>query len=99
MGLTVSKVSVDVTGHIDLRGFLAVDDTKRPGFHTITGTVTVESTATDAQLQVRRASSPRSRVGLPPPPPAYGHGAIRDDERKRRRGGAEEEEEMPRRID
>jgi putative redox protein len=50
LGLKVTKVAVDVAGDIDLRGFLGVDPLVRPGFHTITGTVKIESTATDAQL-------------------------------------------------
>eukprot|EP00750_Incisomonas_marina_P015449 INCI18288.1.p1 GENE.INCI18288.1~~INCI18288.1.p1 ORF type:complete len:210 (+),score=42.73 INCI18288.1:96-725(+) len=51
LGLNVSKVSVDLDGEIDLRGFLGVDPNVRPGFHTIRGTVNIQSTATDEELQ------------------------------------------------
>ena len=51
MGIPITRVSVALEGHIDLRGFLAVSKDARPGFHTINGTVTIESTADDAQLE------------------------------------------------
>eukprot|EP00040_Diaphanoeca_grandis_P039354 m.258846 g.258846 ORF g.258846 m.258846 type:complete len:198 (-) comp37168_c0_seq1:138-731(-) len=54
MGIPITRVAVAVDGHIDLRGFLSVSDV-RPGFHTITGTVTIESTATDEELAQLKA--------------------------------------------
>mgnify|MGYP000421304147 CR=1 FL=1 len=51
LGIPLTKVAIEAHGDIDLRGFLAVDPDVRPGFHTIRGTVRVESTASDEQLQ------------------------------------------------
>ena len=45
MGIEVSKVSVELEGHVDLRGFFAVDSSVRPGFSKIVGSFTVESKA------------------------------------------------------
>ena len=50
MGIPIRRVSLDLQGHIDLRGFLAVDESARPGFHKIEGTVTIDSDASDEQL-------------------------------------------------
>jgi uncharacterized OsmC-like protein len=56
MGIPVSKVSVVLDGHIDLRGFLGVSKDARPGFHKIEGTVSIESPANDDQLtQLKQA--------------------------------------------
>lgn len=37
MGVPLTKVSVKLTGHIDLRGFFAVDESVRAGFNKILG--------------------------------------------------------------
>jgi uncharacterized OsmC-like protein len=50
-GTPIESVSVHLDGHIDLRGFFAVDEKVRPGFQEIRGTVTVKSSATTEQLQ------------------------------------------------
>jgi hypothetical protein len=39
-----------------LRGFFAVSEDARPGFHTINGVVTIDSTADDAQLEQLKAA-------------------------------------------
>ena len=45
MGIPLTKVSVELTGHVDLRGFFAVDSSVRPGFSKIEGSFVVESPA------------------------------------------------------
>ena len=55
LGIPVTKVSLELTGHIDLRGFFAVYETVRPGFQRIEGTVSIESPATDEQLEQLKA--------------------------------------------
>jgi hypothetical protein len=45
------SISVELDGLQDLRGFLAVDDRTRAGFQRIAGTVTVESPASDADIE------------------------------------------------
>ena len=56
LGIPLDKVSVELTGELDLRGFLAVDDSVRPGYQAIRGTVRLTSTASPAQLeQLRQA--------------------------------------------
>ena len=37
MGVPLTRVSVQLKGHIDLRGFFAVDDSVRAGFNKILG--------------------------------------------------------------
>lgn len=39
MGVPLTRVSVQLKGHIDLRGFFAVDDSVRAGFNKILGLV------------------------------------------------------------
>ncbi|MEO5885596.1 MAG: OsmC family protein [Candidatus Limnocylindrales bacterium] len=51
LGIPLDAVSVALEGDIDLRGFFAVDDAIRPGFQAIRGTVTLQSSATDADLE------------------------------------------------
>ncbi len=51
LGIPLDGVSVDLKGPIDLRGFFAVDDTVRPGYQGIEGTVTLDSPAGQADLQ------------------------------------------------
>jgi uncharacterized OsmC-like protein len=53
MGIPITRVSVDLTGEIDLRGFFAVSEDAAPGFHTITGTVTID--AGDTELETLQA--------------------------------------------
>ena len=56
MGIPVDGVSVTMEGDIDLRGFFAVDDTVRPGYEAIRGTVHIASSASPEQIeQLRQA--------------------------------------------
>lgn len=56
LGIPLDKVSVKLEGDIDLRGFFAVDDNVRPGYQKIHGTVHLESSASEAELeQLRQA--------------------------------------------
>jgi putative redox protein len=55
LGIPLDSVSVELAGDIDLRGFFAVDDSVRPGFQNIRGTVNIESSASEAELQKLRA--------------------------------------------
>ena len=54
LGIPLDNVSVQLEGFIDLRGFFAVDDTVRPGYQQLKGTVKLESSASDEQLQQLR---------------------------------------------
>jgi uncharacterized OsmC-like protein len=55
LGITLDKVSVELEGDIDFKGFFAVDDTVRPGFERIRAVVTIESSAPAADLEKLRA--------------------------------------------
>jgi putative redox protein len=55
LGIPLDSVSVELTGDIDLRGFFAVDESVRPGYQNIRGTVNIESSAGEAELQKLRA--------------------------------------------
>lgn len=55
MGIPLDSVSVELTGDIDLRGFFAVDESVRSGFQNISGTVNIESGASEVELQKLRA--------------------------------------------
>jgi len=50
-GVPLEKVSVEVHGDLDLRGFFVVSKEARAGFHTIRGTVTVTSSASKERLE------------------------------------------------
>lgn len=56
LGIPLDSVSVDLSGDIDLRGFFAVDDSVRSGYQNIRGTVNIESSASEADLQKLRAA-------------------------------------------
>ena len=56
MGVPLDSVSVKMEGDIDLRGFFAVDESVRAGYEAIRGTVHVESSASEEQLQQLRAA-------------------------------------------
>ncbi|MBZ0155200.1 MAG: OsmC family protein [Alphaproteobacteria bacterium] len=51
MGIPLTKVKVDIKGHIDLRGLFAMDDTAFPGFKKITYETSIESPADRETLQ------------------------------------------------
>jgi putative redox protein len=55
LGIPLDSVSVSLEGDIDLRGFFAVDDSVRPGFRAIRGTVTLESSAPSEDLERLKA--------------------------------------------
>ena len=55
MGIPLDSVSVELSGDIDLRGFFAVDESVRSGYQNIRGTVNIESSASEAELQKLRA--------------------------------------------
>ncbi len=55
LGIPLDHVSVRIDGEIDLRGFFAVDDTVRAGYQGIRGTVTLQSSAPEADLQKLRS--------------------------------------------
>jgi uncharacterized OsmC-like protein len=55
LGIPLESVAVELSGDIDLRGFFAVDDSVRSGFQNIRGTVNIESSASEAELQKLRA--------------------------------------------
>ena len=54
LGIPLEKVSVTLDGDIDLRGFFGVDDSVRPGYGEIKGTVELISTAAEADLHKLR---------------------------------------------
>ena len=56
MGIELDRVSVELEGDIDLRGFFGVDESVRAGYQTIKGTVHIESTATPAALERLKAA-------------------------------------------
>ena len=56
LGIPLDKVSVKLKGDIDLRGFFGVDDSVRPGYAAVRGTIHIESPATDEQLQMLRGA-------------------------------------------
>jgi uncharacterized OsmC-like protein len=54
LGIPLDGVSVTLDGDIDLRGFFAVDESVRAGYNAIRGTVKLESSAPEADLQKLR---------------------------------------------
>jgi len=56
LGIPLDGVAVKLTGTIDLKGFFAVDDRVRPGYQRISGTVRLQSSASEAELQTLRAA-------------------------------------------
>ncbi len=55
LGIPVNSVSVKLDGEIDLRGFFNVDDSIRPGYGNIVGTVTIDSPASADELAKLKA--------------------------------------------
>jgi uncharacterized OsmC-like protein len=56
LGIPLNSVSVKVSGDLDLRGFFAVDQTGGPGFQAIRAEVTLDSQASEAELDRLRAT-------------------------------------------
>ncbi len=54
MGIPLNGVSVKLEGNIDLRGFFAVDESVRPGYSGLQGTVTLDSPADRETLEQLR---------------------------------------------
>ena len=51
LGIPLEHVSVTLEGDIDLRGFFAVDESVRPGYQKLRGTVRVVSSADEETLE------------------------------------------------
>ena len=51
LGIPLDGVSVTVTGVSDARGFIGLDDRARPGFVEVRGTVTLDTPASDADVE------------------------------------------------
>ena len=51
LGIPMDGIVVEVTGDIDLCGFLDVDDAARPGYSNITADVVIDSPASDEEIQ------------------------------------------------
>lgn len=56
MDIPLESVSVKLEGHIDLRGFFGVDDSVRPGYNAIKGTVNIVSAADAATIETLRGA-------------------------------------------
>ena len=50
-GITLEKVEIETAGELDLRGFLGIDPTVRPGYETIKYTVRLKGNGTPEQFQ------------------------------------------------
>ena len=77
MRIPVDGISVRLEGDLDLRGFLGVDDSVRPGYLSITGTVTLESSASETDL-ARLKKAVMAAMGMsmgPMRPPSLPHSA------------------------
>lgn len=59
-GLDLRSLKIDVTGDFDLRGYLGIDETVRPGFQGIRYDVTVDVDATDDELAEIKAAAEAS---------------------------------------
>ena len=54
LDIPLENVSVKIDGDIDLRGFFGVDDSVRAGYEAVRGTVHLESSASEEQLELLR---------------------------------------------
>lgn len=59
LGIPLDSVSVKVDGDLDLRGFFSVDEAVRPGFQAIRAEVTLDSPASEAELDRLKATVDR----------------------------------------
>ena len=50
LGIPLDNIEIDLSGNLDFRGFLDVDNSIRPGYLGINVTVNIESTASDAEI-------------------------------------------------
>jgi uncharacterized OsmC-like protein len=51
MGVSLEKVEIETEGELNLRGFLAIDDTVKPGYDSIRYTVRMKGNGTPEQFQ------------------------------------------------
>ena len=51
LNIPLEKVSVKLTGTLDLKGFLGIDQSVRPGFQNIQGTVDIQSSADSKTIE------------------------------------------------
>jgi uncharacterized OsmC-like protein len=68
MGIDIRSLDIDIKGNLDLRGFLGLSDTIRPGYQKITATCRVDCDAPREKLEelcnyVRRTSPVGDIVG------------------------------------
>jgi len=56
LDIPLDHVSVKLEGHIDLRGFFGVDDSVRPGYNAIKGTVHIVSSADKETIETLRGA-------------------------------------------
>ena len=54
MGIDIGRISVELEGDIDFRGFFGVDEAVRPGYDKIRATVTIESNAPENDIDKLR---------------------------------------------
>lgn len=69
-GVTLTRLEIETTGSLDLRGFLGLDDGVKPGFEEIRYTVRIKGDGTEAQMReihdaVTRLSPNRWTVANP----------------------------------
>ena len=50
-GITLETIEIETNGELDLRGFLGIDDTVKPGYDTIHYVVRIKGDGTEAQFQ------------------------------------------------
>ena len=68
MGINIRSMNIDVKGNLDLRGFLGISDSIRPGYQKITATCRIDCDAPREKLEelckyVRRTSPVRDILG------------------------------------
>ena len=69
-GVTLTKLEIETEGELDLRGFLNIDPTIKPGYETIHYNVTIAGDGTPEQFEaihenVKRLSPNRYNVSMP----------------------------------
>ena len=69
-GITLEKVEIETRGELDLRGFLGIDPTVRPGYESMQYTVRIKGDGTPAQFAkihdtVRRTSPNYFNIAQP----------------------------------
>jgi uncharacterized OsmC-like protein len=50
-GITLESLSIETSGNLDLRGFLGIDETVRPGYESISYTVRIKGNGTTEQFE------------------------------------------------